>query len=153
MKLLWTNPWLRGIVVFIILRIAVSPFLGPVRCRDGWQSFSIGTQGACSWHGGVGHADGQWMIFLAAIFAIGVSIHAFSRSKPEPNRYRHEANTYRETLTPKAPEPLPAAKAANVEAIKRGEAETKRQLALYFGTRDGRPPAPTPKKPKKRPKR
>ena len=24
------------------------------RCRDGWHSPSIGQQGACSWHGGVG---------------------------------------------------------------------------------------------------
>jgi hypothetical protein len=26
---------------------------GPLRCRDGWQSMSIGRQGACSHHGGL----------------------------------------------------------------------------------------------------
>jgi hypothetical protein len=26
---------------------------GPARCADGWNSPSIGKQGACSWHGGV----------------------------------------------------------------------------------------------------
>lgn len=40
------------------------------RCVDGWRSPSIGTQGACSHHGGVA-STGRGLAFLASI-AIGV---------------------------------------------------------------------------------
>ena len=48
------RPWLWGfssaILVILLLGIA---FDLSARCLDGWESSSIGTQGACSHHGGV----------------------------------------------------------------------------------------------------
>lgn len=45
--------------------------LGPVTCRDGWASGSIGTQGACSWHGGVDRSRGG--LFFLYLFLGGFS--------------------------------------------------------------------------------
>lgn len=44
-----------SLVLFIILLISVGlAIMGTgAECRDGWLSSSIGSRGACSWHGGV----------------------------------------------------------------------------------------------------
>jgi hypothetical protein len=43
---------------------------GPEVCHDGWHSASIGRQGACSHHGGVG---GNWKRSLAFFGSLGVA--------------------------------------------------------------------------------
>lgn len=55
-----------GIGVYVFLR----SFIPEPHCRDGWHSQSIGTQGACSHHGGV-KRYGYWKfaVFVAAIAA------------------------------------------------------------------------------------
>lgn len=46
--------------------------LGPARCRDGWHSSSIGSRGACSWHGGVDNSAGFFfLLLLVASIAFG----------------------------------------------------------------------------------
>lgn len=43
---------------------------GSQKCEDGWASPSIGTSGACSWHGGVDDAYTFWRL----AFSIGVAL-------------------------------------------------------------------------------
>ena len=61
------RPLLMGFLAFLVLRIALSVLEQPTACRDGWRSSSIGSQGACSWHGGVG---ANWSAFLVTIISL-----------------------------------------------------------------------------------
>src|SRR6266496_2754061 len=47
------NPLTVGVATFVLSMILLSYVAGPTVCEDGWPSPSIGSQGACSWHGGV----------------------------------------------------------------------------------------------------
>jgi hypothetical protein len=42
-----------GFLFFIFTYVLLPHSSGPPTCNDGWASPSIGTRGACSWHGGV----------------------------------------------------------------------------------------------------
>lgn len=55
-------------LVFVSTFVFLRHLEGPVTCRDGWPSPSIGRQGACSWHRGVDHKGG--LAFLGAMFAV-----------------------------------------------------------------------------------
>ncbi len=68
-----------GFVAFIGLSVLAGQMLGPVKCRDGWASGSIGRQGACSWHGGVDRSRGA----LSFVFMVigGVAGFGFYGSK------------------------------------------------------------------------
>lgn len=44
---------LTGLIVLFGIARGIGEILGPATCRDGWASSSIGSRGACSWHGGV----------------------------------------------------------------------------------------------------
>lgn len=56
---------------FFACGLLVAPWLnGPPTCRDGWASGSIGRQGACSHHGGVG-SQKLSPITLAVSLAVG----------------------------------------------------------------------------------
>lgn len=62
-----------GILLFFLLASLVPP----ARCNDGWNSPSIGRQGACSHHGGVKdyEALGMFIFFMstgAGIFTYGI---------------------------------------------------------------------------------
>lgn len=50
-----THPVTAFVAAFIGYSIVTNHLIGPDRttCKDGWRSPSIGTQGACSHHGGV----------------------------------------------------------------------------------------------------
>lgn len=66
MKIFVDHPIKWGLATFFLLLFLLRPIVQPTTCRDGWHSPSIGRQGACSWHGGVGT---NW----SAIFAFGLS--------------------------------------------------------------------------------
>lgn len=57
-----------GFSTFVALAWLSTSLAGPVVCADGWPSLSIGRQGACSWHGGVG-ADPRLLLVLASAAA------------------------------------------------------------------------------------
>lgn len=59
-----------GVIVFIVAMTVIGAFMGPTRCNSGWASPSIGTQGACSHHGGIDRVPGM-LRFLASL-ALGV---------------------------------------------------------------------------------
>jgi len=49
----FTLSIILGILVIYLVNSLGIVMLGPIRCEDGWNSSSIGIQGACSHHGGV----------------------------------------------------------------------------------------------------
>ena len=62
-------PVIVGLVVMMLTSFILS---GPTLCKDGWASKSIGRQGACSHHGGVGGSkNGGIGFLLGIIFGIG----------------------------------------------------------------------------------
>lgn len=68
-----------GIVIIYGLARAEYAVFGPITCRDGWPSPSIGRRGACSWHGGVSHGrDVLSLIYVALGISAGVG---FFRSR------------------------------------------------------------------------
>lgn len=58
-----------GVVVFFVSLFVMIDLLGPLTCNNGWESVSIGLQGACSHHGGVDHTKTYLGIFLSLIVA------------------------------------------------------------------------------------
>jgi hypothetical protein len=68
--------WIVAFAAFFGLSILAGQLLGPVTCRDGWHSPSLGHRGACSWHGGVDHSrDALIIIFAAAGAFAGFVFH------------------------------------------------------------------------------
>lgn len=76
--------------------LAVLLLLAPERtCKDGWKSPSIGRQGACSHHGGVG-GDWYFLFTVAASLASGVFAarvaHKREGNEEAPTRVAEERN-------------------------------------------------------------
>lgn len=65
------SPIILGLAVFVLAVVALAPLL-PTTCADGWQSQSIGIQGACSSHGGVAASKDVIRFGPAALLGIGV---------------------------------------------------------------------------------
>lgn len=63
-RLRTATSWLFGLAAAVAIGGAGSQLTGPVTCRDGWQSPSIGRRGACSHHGGVDRSGRVWL-FMA----------------------------------------------------------------------------------------
>jgi len=72
--ILWT---IGGILISSII-ISVNGIYSV--CKDGWVSYSIGKQGACSWHGGVVtklNDFGLIVLWVSLIIIIGTCIGVF----------------------------------------------------------------------------
>jgi hypothetical protein len=57
-------------IVFVIVLLLAKEIIGPVTCSSGWQSASIGRQGACSHHGGVAGWKGFMPFVLGGVAAL-----------------------------------------------------------------------------------
>lgn len=98
------NPYVVGFFTFLALAVIVTPLLGEARCRDGWRSPSIGSQGACSHHGGVGRREGSWMYWIAIAGGIATGFATASRNErnsstpiaPRPSTSERPPLMYRE---------------------------------------------------------
>ncbi|WP_375395608.1 topoisomerase DNA-binding C4 zinc finger domain-containing protein [uncultured Sphingomonas sp.] len=84
-----------GIVAFIGLSILAGQLLGPVPCRDGWASSSIGSRGACSWNGGVDRSRnglGGLLMIVSGFIGFGFYNTKFAemldrqRKRPPPSQ-------------------------------------------------------------------
>jgi hypothetical protein len=64
------NPFVAGVVAFLVSLVVLLIVVGPVTCSDGWHSPSIGRQGACSWHGCVDTTP-QILVGVVSLF-VGV---------------------------------------------------------------------------------
>ncbi len=77
------------VLAVIGANIAIGP--RPAHCRDGWQSSSIGAQGACSWHGGVAGDPWGIVVLLAGLVGGGAgffgTIKWETRNDPPPVRW------------------------------------------------------------------
>ncbi len=77
------KSWVVGIFTTLVSLLALNLLfnLDPT-CWDGWLSPSIGSQGACSHHGGVNKTLGN----LAWIFSVGAGIWAGSKHHKKQNK-------------------------------------------------------------------
>lgn len=66
------SPVAVGAMAFIASMLIIGAFMGPTTCNSGWQSGSIGRQGACSHHGGVDRTPGT----LRFMVSLGVGVWA-----------------------------------------------------------------------------
>ena len=66
----WIAGWTVGIAAFLILL----GFAPAVTCGDGWASPSIGIQGACSHHGGVGGTGVYGLFAFWSSVGLGVFV-------------------------------------------------------------------------------
>ncbi|WP_456388930.1 hypothetical protein [Profundibacter sp.] len=96
------NPWVVGVTTTLVAFLALNLLfnLDPT-CWDGWVSSSIGSQGACSHHGGVNKTLGTlaWLISVGAGIAVGLRQNKKNSYKSSSN----QANSIREPA-PKSPE-------------------------------------------------
>jgi hypothetical protein len=76
----------RGVLIFLILFFIGHQIIGGTKCNDGWMSPSIGTQGACSHHGGVNHTPRNIVLIISIVG--GVLASGFVGSRPTINRPR-----------------------------------------------------------------
>lgn len=71
--------WIIGVATFLVLVTWVVP---DPTCADGWDSPSIGTRGACSWHGGVRRSP--WAL-AALLFGVACGV-LVAKGVPRPRR-------------------------------------------------------------------
>lgn len=96
------SPWVVGVattlVAFLTLNLLFN--LDPT-CWDGWVSSSIGSQGACSHHGGVNKTLGTlaWLLSVG----VGIAVGLRQNNKNSSNSSSNQANSKREPLL-KSPE-------------------------------------------------
>jgi len=72
---------LIGVALFLSVTITGFAWDGSARCSDGWNSSSIGRQGACSHHGGVRDSL-KFPILIGSAF-LGLWGYAFTYGKLE----------------------------------------------------------------------
>ena len=96
------NPWLVGVSTTLAAFIALNLLfnLDPT-CWDGWVSPSIGSQGACSHHGGVNKTLGT-LAWLASVGA-GIAVGLRQNKARNPDNYSNQTSSKREP-PPKSPE-------------------------------------------------
>jgi hypothetical protein len=80
------HPLAAAVVSFfaftVLIGLLLGAILGPLKCRDGWASPSIGQSGACSWHGGVDRNRGALNTLLSLAGAFGVFLWCVPINRP-----------------------------------------------------------------------
>ena len=87
--------WLVPSIVFVTVFFGMKALLGG-GCSDGWQSSSIGIQGACSHHGGVGSGGG--ISLICALALAGFSFYRLDKVEAHENRRLYELSKQNEWL-------------------------------------------------------
>ena len=72
--------WLVPGIVFVTVFFGMKDLLGG-GCADGWHSSSIGMQGACSHHGGVGSGGG--ISLISALALAGYSFYRLDKAEAQ----------------------------------------------------------------------
>lgn len=85
--------WLVPGIVFVTVFFGMKALLGG-GCSDGWQSSSIGIQGACSHHGGVGGGGG--ISLICALALAGYSFYRLDKAETQKNRRMYELSKQNE---------------------------------------------------------
>jgi hypothetical protein len=68
--------------VFAALAILSLWLFGPATCNDGRLSVSIGTQGACSWHGGVErHPRALFIVYFVIATGLAFYVRSWQRRR------------------------------------------------------------------------
>lgn len=87
------SPLFYGISTFVFCLILFGIVLPAATCMDGWGSTSIGSQGACSHHGGVNTIPNviAMIISLAAGFFVWSKVNKKKEKLLDPNNKKIEA--------------------------------------------------------------
>lgn len=85
--------WLVPGIVFVAVFFGMKTLLEG-GCSDGWQSPSIGIQGACSHHGGVG--SGGEISLICALALAGYSFYRLDKAEAEKNRRNYQLSKQNE---------------------------------------------------------
>lgn len=75
------NPLFYGISTFVLCLIIFGILLPAATCMDGWESSSIGSQGACSHHGGVDNVQNVIALFISGAIGFFVWSKADKKKK------------------------------------------------------------------------
>jgi hypothetical protein len=134
------RPVLIGILVGILLRVLLHPLVPATRCRDGWESHSIGIRGACSHHGGVGTNWGALLIMLVCVsagIAAGRFIISRRRARERAVAERFEAERSARALDqynhPLPPPSSPACPKCGASMVKRVARKGRSQGEQFWG--------------------
>ena len=89
-------PAIAGWIVGLLLIVGLFSLIPAPKCRDGWDSPSIGRQGACSHHGGVRRHGG--LVFLAIAAGFGAGLFTTTRLSAVVERRKKEQ--FKRSLVP-----------------------------------------------------
>ena len=74
---MYRSPIFYAVLAFVISLIIIGTLMPALVCMDGWQSGSIGKQGACSHHGGVNYMP----VVLGVIISYAISFFVWKIAK------------------------------------------------------------------------
>lgn len=81
-----------GVAAAIAFLVLSGIFSGPTNCADGWRSPSVGSRGACSYHGGVARTGSLW--FLISV-AVGFAAWGFADANSPRRRREYDEQRQR----------------------------------------------------------
>lgn len=95
-----------SLIIGLIFSASINLLLGPVTCKSGWRSPSIGSRGACSHHGGV--EDRSWVFFLFVIIVFfSWLIISDKFRKNEEKKVKKERELFENAIKTKIKEKIP----------------------------------------------
>lgn len=83
-----------GITCGIMLFFGLTALLPDVRCADGWLSYSIGKQGACSHHGGVDNNEIYRLLILGLSIFVGIKMYSYLNKRRKRYKFSSESFIY-----------------------------------------------------------
>lgn len=87
---MFKNPIFYGALAFAATALFLGLIIPAAICMDGWESSSIGTQGACSHHGGVNTIPET----LAMLASLTAGFFAWSKAKKHEHILRSKDNKF-----------------------------------------------------------
>ena len=85
---MYRSPIFYAVLAFVISLIVIGILMPALVCMDGWQSESIGKQGACSHHGGVNYIP----VVLGVIISYAISFFVWKIVKKNELKLKSDAN-------------------------------------------------------------
>lgn len=85
---MYRSPIFYAVLAFVISLLVIGILMPALVCMDGWQSESIGRQGACSHHGGVNYIP----VLLGVIISYAISFFVWKIAKKNEVKLKNKDN-------------------------------------------------------------
>jgi len=85
---MYRSPIFYAVMVFVISLLVIGILMPALSCMDGWQSGSIGKQGACSHHGSVNYIP----VVLGVIISYAISFFVWKFAKKNEVKLKSKDN-------------------------------------------------------------